>query len=371
VEKFNGGEKIDVELVSIESIDVDEIIILTGGLKARLRDDEYLQIYPIWKDGEPTWGGNIPCDMFQSFLKDRSIDIIGIRQDTKSDDGARWRWAPAKACHNPPHNNPSYRWTFISSGILRAIKAGTSFNLIGEKTSGAISEIEIRKLADLARHISIDLHQMNFAIVMMAEHLHIELVRCGPQCSRNSHIRNFDLSAYVHNFFQAFSAARDHYAQFLAIQIDQKKVKGSEIDSMSNLLNAVEPSQLRQLEFIRLLERKSFLEIGEGARKHKGKFRLIYKSDTWLKYTNGLRNRFAHGSPYGTMADEDITEIYQPDGDSTIFLSKAFLEKGKGEFPPDLLRTINHSYQEICALFLLASESTGYDSNPPSVSFQT
>jgi len=371
VEKFSGGEKIDAELAFIESIDVNEIIILTGGLKARLRDDENVQIYPIWRDGEPTWGGNIPCNMFQSFLKYRSIDIIGIMQDTKTDDGAHWRWAPAKACHNPPHNNPSYRWKFVSSGILRSIKAGTSFNVISEETRGAISEHDTRILADLAEHIAIDLHQLNLAIVMMAEHFHIELVGRQPRCSRYSHIRNFDLSAYVHTFFQAFSAARDHYAQFLAIQIGQKTVQGSKIDTMSNLLNGVEPSQLRQLKIIKLLEQKNYLEIGEGRAKHKGEYRLIYKSDTWLKYANGLRNRFTHGSPYGTMADEDITEIYQPDGDSTIFLAKAFLEKDKGELPPNLLRTINYSYQNICALFLLASEVTGYIIDPPLVDLKT
>jgi hypothetical protein len=371
VTKSSGGEKIDAQLLSIQRIDVDEVIVLTGGLKARIRDDECVELYPIWRDGEPTWGKNVSSDTFQSFLKERSIDIIGIKQSSRTDDGAHWRWAPAKACHNPPHNNPSYRWTFISSGILESIKSGTCLNLISGKSGEAISKVNTRKLADLAKHIAIDLHQLNHAIVMMAEHLHIELVSQGPHCSRYSHICNLDFSAYVHSFFQAFSAARDHYAQFLAIQIGQKKVEGDEIDSMSSLLNAVEPSQLRELRIIKLLEQKNLLEIGKGTRKHQGKCRLVYKSDTWLKYANDLRNRFTHRSPYGTVPDEDITEIYQPDVDSTMFLAKSFFEKGKGEFAPNSLRTINHSYQNICALFLLASDATGYDSNPPLVNLKT
>jgi len=368
VKKTSGGEKNDAELVSLQGIDVDEIIILTGGLKARLHEDQYVQVYPVWREEEPTWGRNIPHDMFQSFLKERSIDIIGIMQVSRTDDGAHWRWAPAKACHNPPHNNPSYRWALISSGILRSLKSETSINVIGEKANVVISPDDTKRLGDLARHIAIDLHQLNHAIVMMAEHLHIEIVSQGPRCSRYSHIRNLDLSAHVHGFFQAFSAARDHYAQFLAIQIDRKKVKGEEIDSMSKLLNAVEPSQLRHLEIIKLMEDRNLLEIGKGRRKHDGKCRLVYKSDTWLKHTNELRNRFTHGSPYGTMPEEDITEIYQPDCDSSIFLAKSFLEKGDGESPPNSLRTINHSYQNICALFLLASDATGYDNSPMLVS---
>lgn len=371
MDEFSGGEKVDAGLVSIHSIEVDEIIILTGGLKARLRDDGCVQFYPIWRDGEPTWGGNIPCDMFQTFLEDRSIDMIGIKEENRADDGDHWRWAPAKACHNAPHNNPSYQWTFISGGIHRSLKARTSLHAIGEKPSETISKFDTRRLADLAKHISIDLHQLNHAIVMIAEHLHKELISHGPQCNRYSHTRNLDLSAYVQGFFQAFSAARDHYAQFLAIQIGQKVVKKIKIDSMTKLLNSVEPSQLRQLEIIKLLEQKNLLEEGKGTRNHEGKIRLVYKPDTWLKYTNHLRNRFTHGSPYGTMPDEDIIEIYQPDGDSTIFLAKSFVEKGEGEFHPNSLRTINHSYQNICALFILAAEATGYDSNPPLVKLNT
>ncbi|UWQ55089.1 hypothetical protein [Leisingera caerulea] len=364
----NGGEIIGAELVSLQEIDVNEIIILTGGLKARLHEDQYVQVYPVWREEEPTWGGNIPYDIFQSFLKDRSIDIIGIMQISRIDDGAHWRWAPAKACHNPPHNNPSYRWTLISSAILRSLKPRTSLNVIDEKANVVISEADTKRLGDLAKHIAIDLHQLNHAIVMMAEHLHNEIVSQGPRCSRYSHIRNLDLSAHVHGFFQAFSAARDHYAQFLAIQIGRKRVQGKEIDSLFKLLNAVEPSQLRHLKIIGLMEDRNLLEIGKGIHQHKGKCRLVYKSDTWLKYTNELRNRFAHSSPYGTMPEEDITEIYQPDCDSSIFLAKSFLEKGEGEFPPNSLRTINYLYQNICALFLLASDATGYDNTPPLVS---
>ena len=369
--KASDDEKLDADFVSISDIDVDEIIILTGGLKARSRDDQCVQFYPIWKDGEPTWGGNIPCETFQSFIKDRFIEVIGIKQITKTDDGTHWRWAPATACHNPPHNNPSYRWTSISGGIRQSMKSGTRLNFIGGRSSEPISEVDTRRLAELSTHIAIDLHQLNHAIVMMAEHLHTELVSQGPRCSGYSHIRNLDLSAHVHGFFQAFSAARDHYAQFLAIQIDRKKIKGDQIDSMAKLLNAVEPTQLRQLKLIELLEQKNLLEIGEGDRKHAGKCRLVYKSDTWLKYTNKLRNRFTHGSPYGTEQDEDLTEIYQPDCDTTIYLAKSFLEKGEAGFPPNILRTINHSYQAICDLFLFAAEATGYESSPPLVTMNT
>ncbi|WP_340287417.1 hypothetical protein [Sulfitobacter pontiacus] len=369
--KSSGGENIDAQLVSIQSINVDEVIVLTGGLKARIRDDECVELYPIWRDGKPTWGKHISCDSFQSFLKERSIDIIGIKQSSRTDDGAHWRWAPAKPSHNPPLNNPSYRWTFISSGILESIKSGTSLDLITGKSGETISEAHTRKLADLAKHIAIDLHQLNHAIVMMAEHLHIELVSQGPRCCRYSHIRNLDYSAYVHIFFQAFSAARDHYAQFLAIQMGQNTIRGHEIDNMYSLLNAIEPSKLRELRIIKLLEQKNLLEIGEGTRKHKGKCRLVYKSDTWLKYANDLRNRFAHRSPYGTVPDEDITEIYQPDVDSTIFLAKSFFEKGEGEFAPNTLRTTNHLYQNLCALFVLASDATGYDSYQPLVNLRT
>lgn len=367
MERPSGGEQIDAELVSRQEIDVNEIIFLTGGLKARLHEEQYVQVYPVWREEKPSWGENIPCDMFQSFLKDRSIDIIGIMQVSGTDDGAHWRWAPAKACHNPPHNNPSYRWTLISSGILRSLKSNTCLNVIGEKSNAVISRDDTKRLSDLAKHIAIDLHQLNHAIVRMAEHLHIEIVSQGPHCRRYSHIRNLDLSAHVHGFFQAYSAARDHYAQFLAIQIDRKMVKGEKIDSMIKLLNAVEPSQLKHLEIINLMEEGNLLEIGKGKQKHNDKCRLVYKSDTWLNYTNKLRNRFTHRSPYGTMPEEDITEIYQPDCDSSIFLAKSFLEKGEGESPPNCLRTINHLYQNIVALFLSAADATGYDQTPPLV----
>lgn len=264
MEKSNSDERIDAELIAIQDLDVDEVIILTDGLKARSLNDEYVQFYPVWRDGEPTWGEGIPCATFRSFIKDRCIEAIGIKQITRTNDGTHWRWAPANACHNPPYNNPSYRWTSISSGINRSMKSGVRPNFIGEKSSKNISEVDTRKLADLAKHISIDLHQLNHAIAMMAEHLHTELISQGPICCRYSHMRNLDLSAHVHGFFQAFSAARDHYAQFLAIQIGRKNVKKCQIDSMSSLLNAVEPSQLRQLKLIKLLEQKNLLEIGEG-----------------------------------------------------------------------------------------------------------
>ncbi|WP_418591452.1 hypothetical protein [Ponticoccus sp. (in: a-proteobacteria)] len=371
MEKSGRGKEIDAELISIHSIDVTETIILTGGLKARSCDDECVQIYPFWRDGEPIWGEHIPCDNFLKFLKERSVDIIGIKQDTRAGDGNHWRWAPAKACHNPPHNNPSYRWRFLSSGICRSVNSGETLSVIGAKSNETISEVDAKKLSDLARHIAIDLHHLNHAIAMMAEYLHIELVSQGPRSRRYSHIRSLDLSAYVHGFFQVFSAARDHYAQFLAIQIGQKKVEGEKIDSMFNLLNASEPSQLRQLKIIKLLEQKNLLEVGKGKRRHTGRSRLVYKSDTWLKYSNDLRNRFTHGSPYGTMEGEDMTEILQPDGDRAMFLAKTFLDKGEGEFTPDLLRTINNLYQGVCALFLIASEVTGYKYDPLSVNLKS
>lgn len=360
--------KINARLISSQNISIDETIILTGGLKAKSYDDLSVTFYPIWKNGPPICGNEIACRDFQGFLKDRSIEVIGIKQDTKTENGNHWRWAPAKACHNPPHNNPSYRWTFISSGLRRSIKAGTSLNFIGDKSSQIIPDVDANKLSDLAQHIAIDLHQMNQAIVMMAEHLHNDLVGNGPRCSRYEHIRHFDLSSHIHAFFQAFSAARDHYAQFVAIQIDHKTVKGEHIDSMSKLLNSVDPVHLRELKTFNTLEKNNLVILGEGrGKKHGGKCRLCYKSGTWLKGANDYRNRFTHESPYGTLPEENVLEVYQPDCDDTLFMAKAFFAQEEGDFPPNVLRTTNHLYQNICGFFLLCSEFTGYSSDPPSI----
>lgn len=355
----------EAEITSISFVDVDEIMILTGGLKARIHQSEYIQFYPIWKNGNAVWGNETRQEDVRRFIADRNIDLIGIKQETKSADGQHWRWAPANGCENPPHNNPSYRWGFIASSIKRAIKRGDSFNFIGEEHQKVMPNSDMTKLSNLAQHISIDLHQMNFSIVMMAEHLHREILQCKPECTRYSHIRNLDLSAHVHSFFQAYSAARDHYAQFLAVQISKTSVCGEKVDSMSGLLNSVDPDNLRELQIAKTLEAKKLLSIGNGRKKHDGKERFVYTPKTWLSYTNRLRNRFTHGSPYGTLPEEDIMEIYSPENDPSIYLAKSFLEKEDCQFHPNLLRTVNGLYQNICGLFLSASELSGYKDDPP------
>ena len=136
----------------------------------------------------------------------------------------------------------------------------------------------------------------------------------------------------------------------------------------SKLLNSVDPVHLRELKTFNTLEKNNLVILGEGrGKKHGGKCRLCYKSGTWLKGANDYRNRFTHESPYGTLPEENVLEVYQPDCDDTLFMAKAFFAQEEGDFPPNVLRTTNHLYQNICGFFLLCSEFTGYSSDPPSI----
>ncbi|MZQ89007.1 hypothetical protein GVY41_07980 [Frigidibacter albus] len=364
--------QVNAELISSGRLEVEEIILLTGGLCAFSCSDTTAFIYPILKDGQLTRSSPIPHKKFKQYIKSRMIDVIGVKQVTRGPASMHWRWAPAVECLNPPDNNPSYRWRMVSSSISRAIKRREVYSVIGRSASDPLSFNDMEKLAIQANHVSLSLHQLNFAIVNMAEYFQNELLAhlstTDPAPARYSHIRGFDLSAFVHSFYQAFSAARDHYALFLAIQLLRQKVGGITIDSMPKLLNEVDPDDLRCLPIIRLLERNSLLRTGEGTGKSKGKDRLRFSSDTWLWYSNELRNRFTHRAPYGTAEGEGVTEAYQAEGDPELFLVKSFLERDGEKAQPNLLRTVNFGYQNICGLFLSAANLTGMMTAPPTIS---
>ena len=356
---------ITAKKISIRSDETKERILLTGGLTAVMNDDNSVCFYPIWEAGQLAWGPLMTPNIFKQYIKKRKIEIVGVKQLTSGTEGTYWRWAPAVDCHDPPDNNPYYQWQFLSASIKRTIEAGENYPSLKTGAVQSISDAKMKQLAIQANHIAISLHQMNFAIVSMAEYFHHELVlKLSSQdagCGRYAHIRSHDLVAYVHSFFQAYSAARDHYAQFLAVQTSSK-----EIDSMAKLLKNTCPVELRVLPMIKALEIKKLLSIQKiSVEKDQPKVdRLQFCDNTWLSYTNKLRNRFTHKKPYGAFPDEAMTEVYRAENDHSLLLVKAFLDKGREKAPSDLLRTTNHLYQSICGFFLNAADLIGYKTAP-------
>lgn len=357
-------KKISGILLSHDNIDRSETMLLTGGLKARLTTRDSVHFYPIWNNGRPSWGQTISTQHFSSFVEAHRMELIGIKQETTSNIGQHWNWAPARECENPPSNNPSIRWNSLSSSILRMRNAGHPFQVVGD-TSRTLTDQSVERLSALAKHISIDLHQMNFAIIRIAEHLHNELTSSGPHSRRFTNVRHFDLSAHVHGFFQAYSAARDHFGEFLATQIARKGAKGAVIDDFAKLLRFVDIDSLRSLTIIAKMEERNLIRPVEKKEKNGATVvRFDYCKNTWLHYTNNLRRRFTHKSPYGTQPGEEMMEIYQAKNSPSIYQVKAFLEANDGSGNPDMLRTVNRLYQDLCGFFLASLIFTGYEANP-------
>jgi hypothetical protein len=306
---------IEASHFSLEFPEAHEIIYLTDGLVAILQDDEMVRLFPVWRKSGAGWSDAFPAQDFRKFLQNRNIEMIGIKEVTKMTGGNHWSWAPETGYGKAPDNNPSYRWTQLSSSILRALKNDETYPSLGHKAPQEFDSREMENLATSAKHIAISLHQMNLAIVLMAEYFQGELPPLldkappteGPRYKR---LRHLDLTSHVHSFFQAYSAARDHYARFVAIQISRPKVNGHRIDSMASLLNSIDPDELRVLPVIRQLEKENFLHVGKGGKAFSGEDRLVFSKSTWLHNVNTLRNRFTHRAPYGTSDGEDVVEVW-------------------------------------------------------------
>jgi hypothetical protein len=367
---FNSS--INAEFVSTGSLESEEIILLTGGMIAIYVSEDSLVFFPILSAGNVAHTSPVRQRDFLEWITSRKIDFVGIKQVTYEKNTSHWRWAPATNCVNPPSNNPFYKWQSLSSSIRLEIKNGKSYHVLGQEGASLLTEGEMIELATQARYVALALHQLNFAIINIAEYFHRELISHlstdQPLPVVYSHIRGFDLSAFVHSFFQAYSSARDHYAIFLSILIGLRKFKRKDrtvdIETMSLLLEGADPNILRNISLIAELERKGLISVS----KRNEVERFGFCPDTWLWYSNYLRNRFTHRYPYGAGKGEENTEIYFAESDSSIQLAKSFLESGGGDPSSNLLRTINHLYQSICGLFLLAAESTGYIIDPPKIS---
>lgn len=363
---------IKAEFVSTGYWESEEIILLTGGMIALAVPEDSVVFFPVLNVGNITHTPPVPQREFIEWITSRKIDFIGIKQVTYEKNTSHWRWAPATKCVNPPSNNPFYKWQSLSSSIHREIKNGKSYQVLGQDRVTLLTDEEMLELATQARYVALALHQLNFAIVNIAEYFHRELISHlsadKPLPLVYAHVRSFDLSAFVHSFFQAYSSARDHYATFLSILIGLRKFKINkrtvEIETMSLLLEGVNPSTLRKVSLIAELERKGLISVSQKGSVEK--FDIC--PDTWLWYSNYLRNRFTHRYPYGSGKGEENSEIYFSECDSSIQLAKSFLESDSGTTPPNLLRTMNHLYQSICGLFILAAESTGYITDPPKIS---
>jgi len=359
---------VNAEFIASGSLDVDEVIILTGGMNALALPEGFVKFYPVLDSGGVLCSKLIPQKDFREWISCRKIDFIGVKQVTYKNNTSHWHWAPAVKYDDPPNNNPSYKWQILSSSILTATKRGERYQALGEERAVPLTNDEMIELATQARYIGLALHQLNFAIINIAEHFQNELISRlssdQPSPAVYSHIRSFDLSAFVHGFFQAYSSARDHYAIFISILIrSRKNNRGKNIDSMPLLFGAACPSVLRNVFLIAEMERKGLVSI----LSKEGVDRFGICRDTWFWYSNDLRNRFTHRYPYGSGKGEEKTEVYFSEYDPSIRLVKAFLENDDGKPPPNLLRTTNYLYQRICGLFLLAAESTGYISDPPKI----
>lgn len=367
---FNSS--IEAEFVSTGYWESEEIILLTGGMIALAVPEDSVVFFPVLNAGKITHTPPVPQREFIEWITSRRIDFVGIKQVTYEKNTSHWRWAPATKCVNPPSNNPFYKWQSLSSSIHREIKNGKSYQVLGQDGVTPLTDEEMIELATQARYVALALHQLNFAIVNIAEYFHRELISHlstdQPLPVVYAHIRSFDLSAFVHSFFQAYSSARDHYATFLSISIRVRKFKRKkqavEIDTMPKLLEGVDASILRKVPLIEELEHKGLISASQKG----GVEKFDICSDTWLWYSNYLRNRFTHRYPYGAGTGEENSEIYFSECDSSIQLAKSFLESDSGATPPNLLRTINHLYQSICGLFILAAESTGYITDPLKIS---
>lgn len=363
----NSAPSIHAKNVTFSHAEPEEILVLTGGLTAHWHGDSSICLYPVRREGKLQLSLPIPQDDFRAYIKVRNIAQIGIKQITKVSGDTHWRWAPAVYCRNPPDNNPCYQWQLLLGSITRAASSGERYPAIVRGEARSLSQTEMEQLAKQARHIAICLHQMNFAMVSMAEHfqneLSLRLSSDGPCSMRYSHIRGFDLASYVHSFFQAYGAARDHYAHFLAVQA-LRHGGNKPIDDMSKLLRCIDPEDLKLLPMIAQLVRMNFLGLEHLSPENSTRDRLSFSPDTWLSYANKLRRRFTHHEPYGTVDEEEITEIYAAPNDPSVILAKGFLAKGTMGQSRDLLRTTNYLYQNICGLFLTAAKLTGYMSAP-------
>lgn len=231
-------------------------------------------------------------------------------------------------------------------------------------SSTKLGEKQVKRLSTLAKYISSYLHQMDSAIIKIAEFLHRELTFSQPSCRQFAHIRHLDLASDIHSFFQAYSAARDHYGAFLATQIAKKNHKHEAIDDFNTLLNSVDIDTLRVLPIIKRMEERKAIAAVLKQTKRGNLVRFDYCQNTPLHFANSLRRRFTHKSPYGTSPDERLMEIYQPDNDPSIYLVKAFLEDGKNAPPLNMLRTVNGLYQNLCDFFLTCAIMTGYETDP-------
>lgn len=359
---------------------------ITGGLQALSIDgsDNFLYLTPAECGSTTERGFKIEFSFLQEKLKSIKQEIIGLKEISIIDGESHWRWSPhVRRGRVAPENNPAYKWNELSASIERT--RGTAYSadigISAPKEAAKLSDHlanpsdeVLGLLAQQSSCIAIAIHQMNWAIMTIAEHFYSELEASlshgRAEGTKFSSLRDFDLYAYVHSFFQAYGTARDHYAHFLAIQLDvrfvEKKRRVVKVDSLSALLGEVDPTILRKARMIRLLEQSRLIELSSG-----DKFRVNKR--TWLGYLNFLRNRFVHNSPYGFYECESFSELMRSSDDSIVMTLKRYMSGDEGDAsenpkPCDLLRTMNGLYRESLHLFWDAAEFTGLAKPPPTIS---
>lgn len=361
-------------LVSLCSGEREEIIHLTGGLKAKLFPSEELKVFPYLSSNKLEWSEPIPARLFSEWISRHGIRIIGVK--TESDVptlGTIWDWHLVRSEHDLPGENPSHCWREVASGAERhSIGNENDHGVFPTKLDKDV--IPVKALSACARHIQISLHQLNMAIINLSEHLHgslcSHLEQVGGEEARHWTTNELDVVSYVHSFFQAFSAARDHYARFLAISMSRPRVKEvGTIDTLFKLLNSTDPDELRKLPILREFEKAGLIRVGAGKHPFKGQDRFSVVEDCWLGFLNSMRNRFTHKEPYGSLGDENLREIYRSQTDDTVFMAKSFIRTSRTDTNLDLLKTLDYSYQKLCKTFQYASNVTELKKDPPVLNF--
>lgn len=359
-------------ITSVESISPHYKFYLTGGLTAFSPefDSDYVQLYPLNVDGKASFGPKIRIEQIAHYVADLGTEIIGLKEVTLQGRAANWRWSPQiRRGDAPPANNPRDKWQRITHSLQHLESdEGTIQSAISSS-----NPVDIKALIRQSQNVSLSLHHLNWAIVTIAEHFQAELssaIANGDELdTRYSTTRDHDLFAYVHAFFQAYGAARDHYAFFLAHQLgspERKTKRGvQKHDSLSNLLSGISATDLRTLPMIANLEKREILKPDPQTS------RFVITKETWLGFSNELRNRFTHRSPLGTLAGEDVNELIQLDGSSNLWTIKRYLqnpETSADAIPVlDLLRTLNGNYRHMCYFFWDAAELTGLETPPPTI----
>jgi hypothetical protein len=329
----------------------------TGGLRAaKANENDAWIVEPIIQDGLPHRAGFFTSSELEAFTRKMGFQAIAFHTIQWNSGKYSSSWSPLIPGQSNHSRGPSDLWGSVASNMtskrISALRESSNFNR--DEIAKVIDERTREEL--LALSISLSLRSMDISIEQIVEFYHEQLVdvlAAGVINGRRfGSIQDQNLYAHIHSFLVHFGSARDYLAALIATRINKKeKIESQQkLDSLNNLIKALEPKHFGVDALLDLLKNRQLLQRAENQKN--------YEASGWLKEASSLRNKFVHRQPYGSRHVEGYGHAEQVAADVGIYryvrpvLFDDNLER-------DVLDVVVDIYMKVTELFHAMAETSG------------